>query len=37
MFEDCFYYDDLSDEKFSYGKWYVVPIKGIISPCNDWY
>ena len=21
---------------YSYGKWHAIPIKGILSPCNDW-
>ena len=35
MFENRMYYDELED-KYSSGKWYVFPIKGILSPCNDW-
>ena len=29
-------YDEISEEKYSKGKWYVFPIKGVLSPCNDW-
>ena len=36
MIEENLGYDEISEEKFSYGKWYVSPIKGILSPCNDW-
>ena len=36
MLEDRLYYDDLSEENYSYGKWVVFSVKGIISPCNDW-
>ena len=36
MLEDRLYYDDLSEENYSYGKWVVFSVKGILSPCNDW-
>ena len=36
MLENRLYYDDLSEENYSYGKWIVFSVKGIISPCNDW-
>ena len=34
--EEKLFYDD-TEEKYSYGKWYVFPVKGILSPCNDWF
>lgn len=37
MLEDRLYYDECSDEKYSYGKWHVFPVKGILSPANDWF
>ena len=37
MLEDRLYYDDLSEENYSYGKWLGLSVKGILSPCNDWY
>ena len=36
MLEDRLYYDDLSEENYSYGKWVAFSVKGILSPCNDW-
>ena len=36
MLEDRLYYDDLLEENYSYGKWVVFSVKGILSPCNDW-
>ena len=36
MIEENLCYDETSEEKYSYGKWYAFPIKGILSPCNDW-
>lgn len=36
-FNDKMYYDEFEEEKYTYGNWYVFPIKGIISPYNDWF
>ena len=36
MIEENLGYDEISEEKYSKGKWYAIPIKGILSPCNDW-
>ena len=36
MLEDRLYYDDLLEENYSYGKWIVFSVKGILSPCNNW-
>ena len=35
LFEDCLYYDD--EGQYCNGKWCIFPVKGIISPCNDWF
>ena len=37
MFEDTLFYDEFEEEKYIYGKWFVFPIKGVLSPCNDWF
>ena len=38
LLEDHLYYDDEEEEgKYCDGKWFVFPVKGIISPCNDWF
>ena len=37
IFEDNLYYDEFEEEKYTYGKWFVFPIKGVLSPCNDWF
>ena len=37
LFEYNLYYDEFEEEKYTYGKWFVFPIKGILSPCNDWF
>ena len=31
------YYDEFKEEKYSYGEWFVFPVPGILSPCNDWF
>ena len=36
MIDENLGYDEISEEKYSEGKWYAFPIKGILSPCNDW-
>ena len=36
-FENNLYYDEYEDERYTYGNWYLFPIKGAISPCNDWF
>ena len=36
MIEENLGYDEIYEEKYSYGKWYAFPIKGILSPSNDW-
>ena len=36
MIEENLGYDEISEKEYSYGKWYAIPIKGILSPCNDW-
>ena len=30
LLEEAFYYDE--DESYKYGKWFMIPIKGILSP-----
>ena len=37
LLEDCLYYDDGLEGQYSNGKWCIFPVKGIISPCNDWF
>ena len=32
MLEDRLYYDDLLEENYSYGKWVVFSVKGILHP-----
>ena len=31
------YYDEIREEKYTYGEWFVFPIKGVLSPCNGWF
>ena len=35
LLEEAVYYDE--DESYTYGKWFMIPIKGILSPCNNWF
>jgi len=37
MMEEKLFYDEVNEEKYSYGKWYLFPIKGILSPTNNWF
>ena len=36
-FNDKLYYDEFEEEKYTYGSWFVFPIRGVLSPCNDWF
>ena len=35
MVDEKLYFNELEEEKYSYGKWVVFPVKGILAPSND--
>jgi len=37
MMEEKLFYDEVNEDRYSYGKWYLFPIKGILSPTNNWF
>ena len=37
MLEEKLFFDEFEEEKYVHGKWLVFPVKGVLSPCNDWF
>ena len=35
MIDEQLYFDEFDEEKYSLGKWFAFPVKGILSPSNN--